>query len=128
MLFPISPQIYKMSSQGESAGNAQRVTFRHAFATSPRISPDGRYMAYIARAGGYKLQLLDLRSGEVSSLTSTSYDETPTFAANGKFVLYATRSGGKPVLAAVSVDGAVKQILSLPGADVREPAWGPFLN
>ena len=123
-----SPQIYKMSSQGESAGNAQRVTFRHAFATSPRISPDGRYMAYIARAGGYKLQLLDLRSGEVSSLTSTSYDETPTFAANGKFVLYATRSGGKPVLAAVSVDGAVKQILSLPGADVREPAWGPFLN
>ena len=123
-----SPQIYRMSSDGESAGSAQRVTFKHAFATSPRISPDGKYLAYIARAGGYKLQLLELRTGEVVGLTQTSYDETPSFAANGKFILYATRANGRPVLAAVSTDGSVKQILSIPGSEVKEPAWGPFMN
>ena len=123
-----SPQIYKMSYEGESNGSATRVTFKHAYATSPRLSPDGKYLAYIARSGGFRLQLMDLRTGEVSALTETNYDETPTFAANGKFLLYATRVSGRPVLAAVSVDGQVKQVLSIPGAVVREPAWGPFLN
>jgi len=123
-----SPQIYKMGSEGENNGSATRVTFKHAFATSPRLSPDGKYLAYIARSGGFRLQLMDLRSGEVSALTETNFDETPTFAANGKFLLYATRVNGRPVLAAVSVDGQVKQVLSIPGAVVREPAWGPFLN
>jgi TolB protein len=123
-----SPQIYKMGSEGENNGSATRVTFKHAYATSPRLSPDGKYLAYIARSGGFRLQLMDLRSGEVSALTETNFDETPTFAANGKFLLYATRVSGRPVLAAVSVDGQVKQVLSIPGAVVREPAWGPFLN
>ena len=123
-----SPQIYRMSSDGEVFGNASRVTFKHSYATSPRISPDGKYLAYIARAGGYKLQLLDLKTGDVLGLTQTNYDETPSFAANGKFILYATRIGSRNVLAAVSIDGAVKQTLSIPGSDVREPAWGPFMN
>ena len=123
-----SPQVYRMSVDGESSSSATRVTFKHAYATSPRLSPDGKYLAYIARSGGFRLQLMDLRSGEVTSLTQTNYDETPTFAANGKFLLYATRVNGRPVLAAASVDGQVKQVLSIPGSVVREPAWGPFLN
>lgn len=123
-----SPQIYRMSVDGESVGAASRVSFKHAYATSPRLSPDGKYLAYIARSGGFRLQLMDLRSGEVMSLTQTNYDETPTFAANGKFLLYATRVNGRQVLAAVSTDGQVKQILSIPGSVVREPAWGPFMN
>ncbi len=123
-----SPQIYRMGVDGESGSSATRVTFKHAYATSPRLSPDGKYLAYIARSGGFRLQLMELRSGEVIALTQTNYDETPTFAANGKFLLYATRVNGRPVLAAVSVDGQVKQVLSIPGSVVREPAWGPFLN
>ena len=123
-----SPQIYRMSSDGENFGSASRVTFKHSYATSPRISPDGKHLAYIARSGGFKLQLLDLKTGDVVGLTQTNYDETPTFAANGKFILYATRIGSRNVLAAVSVDGTVKQVLSIPGSDVREPAWGPFMN
>ncbi len=123
-----SPQIYRMSVDGESAGPASRVSFKHAYATSPRLSPDGKYLAYIARAGGFRLQLMDLRTGEVMALTQTNYDETPTFAANGKFLLYATRVNGRQVLAAVSTDGQVKQILSIPGSVVREPAWSPFMN
>ena len=32
------------------------------------------------------------------------------------------------VLSAVSVDGRIKQRLSIPAGDVREPAWGPYLR
>jgi TolB protein len=41
-------------------------------------------------------------------------------------ILYAANDGGRGVLAATSSDGRVKQRLSVPAADVREPAWGPF--
>jgi TolB protein len=118
-----------MSTEGEGDGGAQRVTFKLGFVTSPRISPDGKNLVYIARVGGaYRLHLQDLASGEVMALSDGNRDETPTFAANGRYVLFAARSGGKPVLMAVSIDGKNKQILSLPGADIREPAWGPFMD
>lgn len=124
-----SPQIYRMPVEGEAAGAAQRVTFKHGFVTSPRLSPDGKNLAYIARvSGAYRLHLQDLASGEVMALSDGIRDETPTFAANGRYILYATRSGNKPVLMAVSIDGKNKQMLSLPGADIREPAWGPFMD
>ncbi|MEY4625909.1 MAG: hypothetical protein RL061_1434 [Pseudomonadota bacterium] len=124
-----SPQIYRMSVDGEASGGAQRMTFKHGFVTSPRLSPDGKNMVYIARVGGaYRLHLQDLTSGEVMALSDGHRDETPTFAANGRYVLFAARAAGKPVLMAVSIDGKNKQVLSLPGADIREPAWGPFMD
>jgi len=125
-----APQIYKMSSQGERAGGpATRVTFKGSYNTSPKISPDGKLLAYISRqGGGYKLYVQDLSTGEVTSLTDTDHDESPSFAANGQYILYATQSGGRGVLAAVSTDGRIRQILSVRGGAVREPSWGPFMQ
>jgi TolB protein len=124
-----NPQIYRMSAEGEHADSAKRVTFKQGFVTSPRISPDGKYMAYIANVGGaYRLYILNLATGDSQALTEGSSDESPSFAANGKYVLYSTKVGGKRVLAAVSVDGNSKQVLSIPGSDVRQPSWGPFMD
>ncbi len=123
-----APQIYRMPAGGEQSGRAQRVTFKGNYNVSPRISPDGKYLAYISRTGGFKLHVQDLTTGDVTALTDTSNDEAPSFAANGKYILYATRSGGRSVLAAVSIDGRNRQILSLQAGDVREPAWGPFMQ
>lgn len=124
-----APQIYKMPAAGENAGAAQRVTFKGAYNTSPRISPDGKLLAYISRVGGgFKLYVQDLSTGEANSVTDTSFDESPTFAANGQYILYATKVNGRSVLAAVSTDGRTRQILSVRGGDVREPSWGPFMQ
>jgi TolB protein len=41
-------------------------------------------------------------------------------------ILIATESGGRGTLSAVSIDGRIKQRLSISAGDVREPAWGPF--
>jgi len=124
-----APQIYKMSANGESAGQAQRVTFTGNYNTSPRVSPDGKQIAYISRVGGgFKLYLLDLASGTATGLTDTTQDESPSFAANGQYILYATQVNGRGVLAAVSTDGRTRQVLSLQGGSVREPSWGPFMQ
>ena len=124
-----NPQIYRMSADGEGSEGAQRISFKQAFVTSPRISPDGKNLVFIANSGsGFKVHLMNLGTGETVALTDTVNDESPSFAANGRYVLYSTRVGARRVLAAVSIDGSSKQILSIPGADVRQPSWGPFMD
>ena len=121
-----SPQIYRMPAGG---GEAQRVTFEGSYNVSPRISPDGRSLAYIARNGGkFQAALLDLATRQVQILTDSDRDESPSFAPSGRMILLATVNGGRGVLSAVSSDGRVKQRLSVTAGDVREPAWGPFIQ
>jgi TolB protein len=71
---------------------------------------------------------MDLETRQVQTLTDTQRDESPSFAPNGRLLLYATDMGNRGILAAVSSDGRVRQRLSIQAADVREPAWGPFPN
>lgn len=121
------PQIYRM---GASGGSAERVTFSGSYNISPALSPDGRYMAYINRNGGnqFRLQLMDLSSGTVTALTDTNDDESPSFAPNSRLILYATQQQGREALMTTTLDGKIKtRLLSVnAGADMREPAWGPY--
>ena len=107
----------------------KRVTFEGAFNLSPRVSPDGKFLAMVRNDGGkYRLALQDLVSGQGQMLSEGVHDESPSFAPNGRVLLYATRSGDKGSLAAVSSDGRVQQRLNESGGDIREPAWGPLIK
>ena len=118
-----APQIYRMPASG---GNAQRVTFNGSYNVSPTVSPDGRYLAYVSRTGGYKLQVMELASGNVTAVTDTAEDENPSFAPNSRLIVYATRQGGREALMTTTVDGKIKARLAGRSGDIREPSWGPF--
>lgn len=121
-----SPQIYR---SGPNGGDAQRVTFEGSYNVSPRISPDGKSLAFITRRdGAFRLAVMDLASRQVQVLTDSHKDESPSFAPNGRMILIATELGGRGVLSAVSIDGRIKQRLSISAGDVREPAWGPYIK
>jgi TolB protein len=122
-----TPQIYRMPAGG---GEPQRVTFEGSYNVSPRPSPDGRTLAYITRnSGRFQVALQDLANRQVQIITDSDRDESPSFAPNGRMILLATVIGGRGLLSAVSADGRFKQRLSAAaGADVREPAWGPFIE
>jgi TolB protein len=121
-----SPQIYRMSANG---GEAQRVTFEGSYNVSPRPSADGKSLAFISRRDGrFQLAVMDLASKQVQILTDSTKDESPSFAPNSRMILIATETGGRGVLTAVSSDGRIKQRLSIAAGDVREPAWGPFIQ
>ena len=118
-----SPQIYRMPANG---GSAQRISFDGNYNVTARPSPDGRTLAFITRRdGGFRVATLDLATRQVTVLTDSQRDESPTFAPNGQMILYATILGGRGVLAAVSADGQIRQKLSAVNGDAREPAWGP---
>ncbi len=119
-----SPQIYRMSPTG---GDPVRITFGSTYNVSPRISPDGKTMAFITRhEGRYLVAMKDLVSGTERLLSDGGREEAPSFAPNGRWIMYATQAGGRDSLMAVSVDGRVKQRLTSNAGDIREPTWGPL--
>ena len=61
-------------------------------------------------------------------LTSGNLDESPSFAPNGKYIMYATETARRKSLAVVSVDGRVKQRLTAQAGNIKEPTWGPFMQ
>ncbi len=119
-----TPQIYLIPAAG---GDATRLTRNGDYNAAARYSDDGKSIVLITNQGnGYRVGLYSAKARSVSELTRTSQDESPTFAPNGEMIMYATQSGGRNVLAAVSPDGRVQQVLTLQNGSVREPAWSPF--
>ena len=119
-----SPQIYGMSTSGS---DVRRLTFEGTYNVSPRFNPDGKSFTFIQRNGGrFNVAVQDLATRQVQVLTDGTVDESPSFAPNGRMILYATEVRGRGILSAVSSDGRVKQRLTANAGDVREPAWGPL--
>lgn len=118
------PQIYRAPSTG---GDAERLSFQGSYNARPSYSPRGDAIAMVSRVGkNYRIGLLDLRTKAIRILTEGSLDESPSFAPNGSMIIYATKANGKGELAAVSVDGRVRQRLAMQVGDVREPIWSPY--
>jgi len=119
-----TPQIYQVGIDG---GRPRRLTFEGNYNSAPSLSPDGRYLAMVhASRGKYNIAQLELETGNLSLLTDGALDESPSFAPNGKMVLYASTLGNRGVLYAVTIDARSKHKLSDQAGDIREPAWGPF--
>jgi TolB protein len=120
------PQIYRATLP---YGTPERITFNGAYNISPAISPDGKLLAYITKSEGrYKLQLLDIATKVVTSLTDTLADERPSFSPNGRLIIYATQEAGRDSLMMTTIDGRVKSKLASQLGDMREPYWGPYVT
>jgi len=120
------PQIYRVDLADPS--RVQRISYGAAYNARPRLSPDGRELAYVTRDGSrFRIALQDLATGAVRLLSNGSLDECPSFSPNGATLIYASTEGGRATLATISVDGLVSQRLKSDQGDVREPVWGPFL-
>nr|WP_084612081.1 Tol-Pal system beta propeller repeat protein TolB [Ferriphaselus amnicola] len=121
-----SAQIYRMSAEG---GAAHRLTFEGGQSFSPRHSPDGKGFVFTYRNGGrFYIATEDFETKQMQVLTDGGWEKRPSFAPNGKLVLFASDALGRGILSTVSSDGKVKQRMSAQTGDVREPMWGPFLN
>jgi TolB protein len=103
------------------------VTFNGSYNISPRVSSDGKTLAWVSqRDGGFSLYAMNLSNGQELRLAEGATE--PSFSPNGKYIMYATKTGGRTSLAVVSVDGRVKTRLSTQAGNIREPNWGPFMK
>lgn len=119
-----TPQIYQVAVSG---GPAKRITFKGKYNAGATYSHDGKSMVLVTNQGkGFRVGLYSIENQTVVELTRTKQDESPTFAPNDDMIMYATQTGGRNVLAAVSPNGQVQQVIQLDNHSVREPAWSPF--
>jgi TolB protein len=108
-------------------GRPQRLTFEGSYNASADFSPDGRSIALVHGEGGrFQIATLDLDNSLLHIVSDGRLDESPSYAPNGSMIIYATESGQRGVLAAVSSDGRFRQQLSLQEGNVREPVWSPL--
>lgn len=121
-----SPQVYE-TNVNDSHHAPRRITFDGNYNARPRVSPDGKQLALVHQDGGsFNIATFDLKSGVLQVLTKGVQDESPSFAPNGAQLIFATRKGGRGVLALVTADGRSVETLAATSGDVREPVWGPL--
>jgi len=119
-----SVQIYQMAVSG---GPAERMTFGGGNNYSPRYRHDGKAFVFTHRENGrFYIATQDFESGQMELLTAGGWEKKPSYAPNGKLILYASEGRGRGILATVSSDGRVKQNMFTQSGDAREPVWGPL--
>jgi TolB protein len=125
------PQIYVMPAQG---GNAQRISFSkddvNASYSTPVWSPRGDYIAFTRQGGGqFSIGLIKPDGSDERLLTSGFHNEGPTFAPNGRVLMFFRDPGGNsgPSLFTIDVSGRNELKVPTPGF-ASDPAWSPLLS
>ena len=104
----------------ENGSSPMRLTAHVARDTFPRLSPDGRWVAFTSdRFGNTDVFVIPAAGGEPKQLTfSSGADTVLNWAPDGKAVLITTTSGTSPwrnPLALVPIDGRLPQPLEIDG-------------
>ncbi|EYD77932.1 tolB protein precursor [Rubellimicrobium mesophilum DSM 19309] len=120
-------QIYIMSAGG---GEPTRISFDEgARYSTPVWSPRGDLVAFTKQADGrFHIGTMRTDGSEERLLTSSELDEGPTWAPNGRVLMF-TRStlgpSGAPSVYSVDVSGRnLKQVPT--GGMASDPSWGPL--
>ncbi|MEX2365636.1 MAG: Tol-Pal system beta propeller repeat protein TolB, partial [Pseudohongiellaceae bacterium] len=108
------PQVYQVDL---TTGWVERLTFEGSYNSRPRMLPDGNNVILVHRDesdSNYHIAIQNIERGTIRILTETQLDESPSIAPNSSMVIYASKSGNRGILSAVSIDGRVK--FQLPSA------------
>jgi TolB protein len=119
------PNIYVMTAGG---GPAMRISFGDGTYSTPVWSPRGNTIAFTKHGGGQSVIGIMKPDGSGERiLTSGSDSEGPTFAPNGRVLMFFRDAGGSggSSLFTVDLSGRNEQKVPTPGF-ASDPAWSPL--
>lgn len=120
-------QIYIMAAGG---GQAQRISFGEGRYSTPVWSPRGDYIAFTKQgSGSFAIGIMKPDGSGERILTEGYHNEGPTFAPNGRVLMFFREAGGAPgpSLFTVDINGRNEQKVPTPGY-ASDPAWSPLLT
>ena len=112
-------QVYVMGANG---GAAQRISFGEGAYSTPVWSPRGDYIAFTKQAQGrFAIGIMRPDGSGERILTDGYHNEGPTWAPNGRVVMFFRDPGGSagPSLFTVDVTGRNEQRVPSPSYRVR---------
>jgi TolB protein len=121
------PQIYSMGADGSGQ---TRISFGGGSYSTPVWSPRGDLIAFTKQTGGeFQIGVMRTDGSGERILSSGFQQEGPTWAPNGRYLMYfkeASGSGG-PRLYSIDLTGRNEQ--AIPTANfASDPAWSPLLE
>ncbi|WP_423210628.1 Tol-Pal system beta propeller repeat protein TolB [Paracoccus yeei] len=122
-----TPQLYIMGANG---GEPRRISFGEGRYGTPVWSPRGDMIAFTRQVGAkFHIGVMRTDGSEEKMLTESFLDEGPTWAPNGRVVMFTrvTPGGtGEPRLHSVDITGRNMRPVKVNGA-ASDPDWGPLL-
>jgi TolB protein len=121
------PQIYVMAAGG---GPAQRISFADGSYSTPVWSPRGDTIAFTKLTqGNFAIGIMRPDGQGERILTEGYHNEGPTFAPNGRVVMFFRDPGGNagPALYTIDLTGRNELRVQTPGF-ASDPAWSPLLS
>jgi len=121
-----SPQLYVMNADGSGV---RRLSFGGGSYSTPVYSPKGDKIAFTKQSGGrFSIGVMDAGGGNEKLLTSSFLEEGPTWAPNGRYIMFFREPpGGMPSLWMVEVSGRIERAVPYSGG-ASDPAWSPRLK
>jgi TolB protein len=120
-------QIYVMAAGG---GQAQRISFGDGVYSTPVWSPRGDYIAFTKQfEGRFAIGIMRADGSGERILTEGYHNEGPTWAPNGRVIMFFRDPGGNggPALYTVDVTGRNEQPVKTPSY-ASDPSWSPLLQ
>jgi TolB protein len=120
-------QIYIMAAGG---GGAQRISFGNGSYSTPVWSPRGDAIAFTKREqGSFGIGVMKPDGQGERLLTEGFHNEGPTWAPNGRVLMFFRDPGGNSGAALFTIDltGRHEQRIPTP-SHASDPAWSPLLS
>jgi TolB protein len=121
------PQIYVMAANG---GPAQRISFGEGSYSTPVWSPRGDLIAFTKQSpNGFAIGVMGVDGKGERLLTEGYHNEGPTFAPNGRVLMFFRDPGGSggPRLFTIDITGRNELQVPTPSF-ASDPAWSPLLD
>ena len=119
-------QLYIMSANG---GEPQRISFGNGRYGTPVWSPRGDLVAFTKQQDGrFHIGVMRTDGTEERLLTSSFLDEGPTWAPNGRVIMFARETqgaNGTTALYSVDITGRNLRRVTTPQGG-SDPSWGPL--
>src|ERR1700749_381899 len=121
------PQIYVMPASG---GAAQRISVGGRRSYTPGWFTRGDYIAFTKQGGGqFSIGIIKPDGSGERILTSGFHNEGPTFAPNGRVLMFFRDPGGNDGASLFTVDISGRNELRVPTPGfASDPAWSPLLS
>jgi Tol biopolymer transport system component/C-terminal processing protease CtpA/Prc len=108
VIFAYEGDLWKANA---SDGNATRLTAMQGYETSPRVSPDGKWIAFTGRQyGNGDIYIMPINGGDVKQITYHSgNDEVTSWSWDSKSIYFNSNRMGQVAGFKVSSDGGTPQ-------------------